>query len=311
MGNDGGSIPTRRELVKEAARAPTAQQIKETRAEQQTHNWRFDAVSEQPLREPVVSDARGRLYNKATILEFLVEGKWREEMAGTGIGGMGDVAEVRFSRGAEEGGEDRGWVCPVSGEKLGAGNGGVKAVYLVPCGHAFAASVIKAVQTGAGGKCLVCEKEYAGNDVVVVLPVAEADIARLELRVKRLREEGLSHSLKKVKSKGEKKRKHRETAEATANTESAKTTKSHKDDPDGHNVDGDHENSHNDSINSAATARVTAKVVAEQEQAKKRKVLQSGNVASLFSSSNPKGSSTFGKNNDYMTRGFTVPAGKR
>lgn len=67
-----------------------------------------------------------------------------------------DVVEVRFEVDAEatEEGRKKGagrevWVCPVTREVMGPG---VKAVYLVPCGHAFAGSVVK--EAGVDRTCL-------------------------------------------------------------------------------------------------------------------------------------------------------------
>jgi len=156
MGNDGGSIPTRRELVKEAARARTAAELKESQNEQQEYEWSHDPLTRKELSKPVVSDSSGRLYNKDSILEFLLpsEGdneREREEaekvLAGR-VKGLKDVVEVKFE--VEESEEKRAggggtgrtekWVCPVTGKELGPG---AKAVYLVPCGHAFAGSVVK------------------------------------------------------------------------------------------------------------------------------------------------------------------------
>ena len=108
MGNDGGSIPKRRELVKEAAKAPTAAQIKETRAESQEHAWNHCALSSKPLAAPVVSDCLGTLYNKDSVLEFLlaeegsaekVKGK---EVLGGRVKGLKDVVEVKFEVGEHE-----------------------------------------------------------------------------------------------------------------------------------------------------------------------------------------------------------------
>jgi len=105
------------------------------------------------------------LYNKDAILEFLL-------LAGDGTPGMSksdneevldgrvrslrDVVEVKFQT-AEDGGEEvkaRGspkaakWVCPITNKALGPG---VKAVYLVPCGHAFLEAAVKEVP---GEHCL-------------------------------------------------------------------------------------------------------------------------------------------------------------
>jgi hypothetical protein len=167
MGNDGGSIPKRNELVKEAAKALTTAQIKEAQNEQQEYAWSTDPLTRKPLSRPVVSDAAGYLYNKDSIIEFLLKeeddaekGEMRkvagvkESVFGDRVKGLKDVVEVKFE--VEEGGDGKNgngekWVCPITGTRLGPGS---KGVYLVPCGHAFAGSVVKEV---AGSACLtVC-----------------------------------------------------------------------------------------------------------------------------------------------------------
>jgi hypothetical protein len=169
MGNDGGSIPKRRELVKEAAKALTTAQIKEAQTEQQEYAWSTDPLTRKPLARPVVSDAAGILYNKDSIIEFLLKDDGDAEKAemkkiggvkdselgtfGDRVKGLKDVVEVKFEieekKQQQQGvGEtstnDMGekWKCPITGERLGVGS---KAVYIVPCGHAFAGSVIKEI----------------------------------------------------------------------------------------------------------------------------------------------------------------------
>jgi hypothetical protein len=181
MGNDGGSIPKRRELVKEAAKALTTTQAKEQLTEQQEYHWSTCPLSRKPLATPVVSDAAGTLYNKDSVIEFLLkeDGREKEEAGkvadvkqdgqfaelgcvGTRVKGLKDVVEVRFEVGAAEAKEGSGrkenWVCPITGRELGPG---AKAVYIVPCGHAFAGSVVKEV---AGSTCLqVCSTLSKGD----------------------------------------------------------------------------------------------------------------------------------------------------
>jgi len=163
MGNDGGSIPKRSELVKEAAKALTTAQIKEAQTEQQEYAWSTDPLTRKPLARPVVSDAAGVLYNKDSIIEFLLkddEDVEKTEMKKVGgvkdselgtfgdrVKGLKDVVEVKFEIEEKDGGEvqktlGEKWRCPITGERLGPGS---KAVYVVPCGHAFAGSVVKEV----------------------------------------------------------------------------------------------------------------------------------------------------------------------
>lgn len=152
MGNDGGSIPTRRELVKEGARDLTTTQVKEIQTEQQEHYWSTCALSHQPLSAPVVSDALGTLYNKDAMLARLLaasqedkaELEARKEPFKDRLRSLRDVVEVKFEIEAE----GKRWICPITGKALGPG---VKAVYLVPCGHAFAESVVREMP---GESCL-------------------------------------------------------------------------------------------------------------------------------------------------------------
>lgn len=283
MGNDGGSIPTRRELVKEAAKDKTTTQVKEVQHEQQEYYWTTDPISREPLTTPVVSDSSGKLYNKSTILEYLVEGA-RKEDADTitqgAIKSLKDVVEVKFeidTAATSSAARGEAWRCPITGDKLGPGS---KAAYLVPCGHAFSGSAIKEV---SGEKCLTCETEYASNDIIPILPTSATDIARLALRVKTLQEKGLAHSLKK-NSGGKKRKKDKEETEE-------KSKKKKKEESNG--------------INNSSAASIAAKVLKEQEMSKKRR-MDNENVKSLFSTRDQ--TKPIGKSADFMTRGFSVPS---
>ena len=173
MGNDGGSIPTRRELVKEAAKDPSTTQVKEIQNEKQEYYWAHCALSHQPLRPPIVSDSTGNLYNKDAVLEDLLisnksgqdENIGSKEQASGAIKNLRDVVEVQFR--VEED-EDHVTsksrpvriVCPVTNKRLGPG---VKAVYLVPCGHAFAESAVKEMP---GEQCLEVRLiHYTGDPI--------------------------------------------------------------------------------------------------------------------------------------------------
>lgn len=309
MGNDGGSIPTRRELVKEAARNPTATEIKESQHEQQEYYWTTDPISREPLSQPVVSDANGKLYNKATILEFLVEGARKEDaetITQGAVKSLKDVVEVKFEVDEEATKQANGsakhgmWNCPITGDKLGPGS---KAVYLVPCGHAFSGSAIKEV---SGEKCLTCDTEYASNDIIPILSVSSTDIARLSLRAKTLQEKGLSHSLKKASGSKKRKKKDEVAEEHTNGTKDLKTASQKADGArESPTVKDAAESDGSKRINNASTASLTAKVLQEQEQAKKRR-LENDNVRSLFSKRDP--SKPYEKNSDFMTRGFSMPS---
>ncbi|GME38797.1 hypothetical protein GTA08_BOTSDO05200 [Neofusicoccum parvum] len=254
MGNDGGSIPTRRELVKEAARNPTTSELKAAAVEQSTHAWSTDPLSNKPLARPVVSDALGRLYNKDALLEHLLPAADPDDATAAqrkadaeahvlrgAVRSLKDVVEVRFEVDADAKGED-----------------------------------------GAE-----CNEAYAENDVIPIVPTSEEDIARLQLRTKTLKEKGLTHSLKKAGGKKRKKNADGEEKAAEAKDGEKKAK-----------VDG---------IKNTATASLTAKVLAEQEERNKRRKMENNdNLKSLFAPKEKK--NPMGKNKDFFTRGFDIPA---
>ncbi|KAF2090320.1 DUF602-domain-containing protein [Saccharata proteae CBS 121410] len=304
MGNDGGSIPTRRELVKEAARNPTTAELKETQKEAEAHNWRIDPLSHKPLARPIVSDSLGRLFNKDSVLEFLLPSEESKEEAEKLLQGavrsLKDVVEIKFELEAEDGKNAEGetWVCPITNKTLGPGS---KAVYIVPCGHAFAGSVVKEVNED---KCLQCNESYAENDVIPIIPTSETDIARLQLRMQTLKEKGLTHSLKKAPGMG-KKRKKAAAGDAKKPVIKRNGSAASKEVP--HGSASGPTTPADGRIKNAATASLTAKVLAEQEERNKRRKMDTNeNLKSLFSSRDQ--SQPHGKSSDFMVRGYTIPA---
>ncbi|KAK8078845.1 hypothetical protein PG994_002652 [Apiospora phragmitis] len=289
MGNDGGSIPKRRELVKNAARLPSAAELKETLHESLTHAWTMCPLSSQPLdlnrKDMVVSDWRGILYNYESILQCLLPSDdaalpeaQEEAFRKIDIKGVKDVVKLRFTvRKDEKGREFR--ACPVSLKELGGA--GTKAVYIVPCGHVFAEAAMKELQTTEGnGKsssnseeakkereqqqhCPECSEPFEESNVIPILPTSDAELEKLRTRMEDLKSKGLAHNLKKDKSGGKKKRK----AEDAVNGEKENGTKKGK---------KEKETGIESRINNSMTASLTARVLAEQEEStKRRKIAES------------------------------------
>lgn len=155
------SIPTRRELVKSPTRRATHSQLRDSNAQTQEYHWSTCPLSKRPLASPIVSDSSGRLYNKDSILEWLLRGTEAfgdgEEVLEGRVKNLRDVVEVKFEVLEGEGGKREKWVCPVSRKELGPG---VRSVYLVPCGHAFSECAVKEVG-GSNDVCLqVCSSSF-------------------------------------------------------------------------------------------------------------------------------------------------------
>jgi hypothetical protein len=147
-----------------------------------------------------------------------------------------------------------------------------------------------------------CNEPYAENDVIPILPTLPTDIARLNLRVKTLREKGLTHSLKKAP--GSKKRKKGTDKETNGEANGAKGS-----DEDKRKLSDEDKakraQSATNGIKNASTASLTQKVMKEQEERnKRRKMAENDNVKSLFNKSDNK--PDLKKSADYMTRGFSI-----
>ena len=146
------------------------------------------------------------------------------------------------------------------------------------------------------------------DNVITILPTSSADKERLVSRVQKLKDQGLTHSLKKTSSSGKKRKKignpnTLDTQKAEQPTAVAKdlTTISNT-------QSGSGAVTPSGGIKNTATASLTAKVLAEEhEKSKRRKMGTNDNLKSLFSSDDraPK------KDGDFMTRGFSIPAGAR
>jgi hypothetical protein len=336
MGNDGGSIPTRRELVREAARNPSTAQLKETQRELQAHFWSTCPLSHKPLQRPIVSDCAGNLYNKDAILKFLLPGEdvvegisskadCEEILAGR-VKGLRDVVELKFevdterqensaAKGNGEG-KSEGWICPVTAKQLGPS---VKAVYIIPCGHVFSEEAVRQLKQD---KCLQCNEPYTEENIIPILPTKEDDKQRLIDRSKRLADQHLTHSLKKAS--GSKKRKNKSNSDAdvtpttaaesnaasressskatlSKNPQSASASRSNTSTPTPSAPNG---------IKNAATAMLTARVLEEENEKKKRRKLMgtNDNISSLFTKDSKD---TQFKNTDFMTRGYSLPATRK
>lgn len=251
MGNDGGSIPTRRELVKNAARLPTVSELKATAHEALVHSWQTDPVSGELLDlENVVADWRGRLYNYETILQGLTATKTDDDeskddttaeldevtngrdvsFAETGIHSIRDIVRLQgtpykspsTSTTASTTSTQK-WQCPVTLKALGPLG---KSVYVVPCGHVFSDAATITITTDK--LCPECSITVEPSNVITILPSEKAEVMKLRKRIEALKAEGLAHSLKKEKKdksdkkeKKEKKRKDESASEAESDEKPA------------------------------------------------------------------------------------------
>ncbi|KAI1388149.1 DUF602-domain-containing protein [Hypoxylon trugodes] len=274
MGNDGGSIPKRRELVREAARLPTTSELKATALESLTHAWTTCPLSDAPLDlSNTVSDWRGRLYNYESVLQCLIPSSetpipetQEAEFARTGIKSLKDVVKLKITTRKDENGREFA-ACPVSMKELGAAT---KGVYIVPCGHVFAEVAMKEI-SDTEKQCPECSEAFEQQHVIPILSTDEAEIEKLAKRIDDLKAAGLAHNLKKDKSAGKKKRKAEDARGNRIDGESQKEKSSNR-----ANKTKEDKKDISSRINNPMTASLTAKVLTEQKERTKRRKMVDG-----------------------------------
>lgn len=232
------------------------------------------------------------------------------------IKSLKDVVEVLFEEAGQLGDKER-WLCPVTSKELGPT---VKAVYLVPCGHAFSQEAIKEMKTD---QCIQCNQSYKPENIVTLFPATEDEKTILQRRIDHLSEKGFTHSLKKAPGSS-KKRKANKIAEEQEQPQKSDDT------PQGTSVDGSKPpqtsrsqtstpvpasrtttpKPSSNGIKNAATANLTARVLEEENERKKRQRLINGENENLKSLFTKKGDEKR-KNGDFMTRGYSIPANAR
>ncbi len=138
--------------------------------------------------------------------------------------------------------------------------------------------------------------------MITILPTLSAEKERLQQRAQKLREQGLTHSLKKAPGTAKKRKKDAQIVHATVSDvfeECTKPVVSHSDNT---------MKLGSGAIQNADTASLTAKVLAEEQaKNKRRKMGKNDNLKSLFSSKNGMDE----KHIDFMTRGYSIPAGAK
>lgn len=147
-------------------------------------------------------------------------------------------------------------------------------------------------------KILQCNEPYLPDNIIPILPFSSVDKDRLTSRVQNLKEQGLTHSLKKASGGGKKRKKNAASSEPMVSGGVQDNLKT--------KIQAQRASAApQDSIRNESTAALTAKVLAEEkDRVKKRKLDTNDNLKSLFSSKNGMAE----KHADFMTRGFSIPA---
>lgn len=174
MGCDGGTIPKRDELVKTKKKKEIGAKDCVTAA-----RWNYCHLSQLPLQKPIVTDRLGNLYNKESIIEYLLD-KTKFENGPDFIKTLKDVKELELQKNpnlskdvvaeAETSSLNKAqWICPITGLEI---NGMFKFYCIFSCGCVFSERAYKGVNN-LNLKCLKCDRPYEDNDLIILNPNEE------------------------------------------------------------------------------------------------------------------------------------------
>eukprot|EP01137_Pigoraptor_chileana_P025546 Opistho-2@7365 len=172
MGCDGGTIPTRGEVVKQKKKPETIDKDILMYAK-----WLYCALSTEELSTPIVACELGKLYNKEAVITFLLD---RSKFAEHGLVAAGHIRSLRdivtlnlttneSAAGSQVESADKymdrqasKYVCPISGLEM---NGRYKFCFLRSCGCVLSEKALREIPSTT---CHKCGKAYVEQDVVVI-----------------------------------------------------------------------------------------------------------------------------------------------
>ncbi|XP_074640571.1 replication termination factor 2-like [Tubulanus polymorphus] len=171
MGCDGGTIPTRDELVKTKKKPEKRDKDADLAA-----TWQMCALLQTPLERPIVACQLGRLYNKESVIEFLLEReKFDEEKSikFNHIKALKDVKQLNLTDNPAYTSEsltgdayaDRcmsKFICPVTGLEM---SGRFRFCYIWSCGCVVSERALKEVKSVI---CHKCGLPYEEDDVILL-----------------------------------------------------------------------------------------------------------------------------------------------
>jgi len=203
MGCDGGTIPTRDELVK-LKKKPEQKDSDGHRL----YRWQHCAITQQALTKPIVACEMGRLYNKAAVLELLLSRDRSSAPARTGhIEKLKDIVELHLTPNPAYDGKKTSvgdgmyvdrlvspWICPITGLEM---NGRFKFVFPWSSGRVVAERAIKMLQKDPAES-----DNFKEEDLIVLNPEEEElDLMNSKMICRRARIKAEKKAAKEEKKK--------------------------------------------------------------------------------------------------------------
>eukprot|EP00033_Pygsuia_biforma_P003195 GCRY01003505.1.p1 GENE.GCRY01003505.1~~GCRY01003505.1.p1 ORF type:complete len:287 (-),score=36.80 GCRY01003505.1:286-1146(-) len=182
MGNDGGSIPMRCEMVRTKEKKHYPNQVEAGRIK-----WSQCALTKEELRPPIVCCPLGHLFNKEAVIQHLLKKSLPKEF--DYIKSLKDLHTLNLTRNpvldqpmgdtvrADTGHPPALFACPITLRECGGLN---RFVALIPCGCVVSEKIMKEIPDDS--QCPHCCQSISSEDTIV-LNGNDQDISRLKQRL--------------------------------------------------------------------------------------------------------------------------------
>lgn len=152
MGNDGGSIPDRTSQIRVKKRKRRI-----NRAEIQKTKSNLCSMTKEQLRKPIVGDRLGQLYNKTSVIKYLLNKN--KQKGFEHIKSLKNVKELKCII------NDNGYIqCQISQEEFSGLN---KFFFLWTCGCVYSKTAMD--ELNIKNKCINCNEEFDSNKDLISL----------------------------------------------------------------------------------------------------------------------------------------------
>jgi hypothetical protein len=199
-GNDGGSIPTRGEMVKIKKHTKRSDSAISRRL-----RWITCAITRQPLVQPIVADALGNIFNKEALIKSLIEKTISPRY--NHIRSLKQIYDVNFTFnpkydpalpvhvGVEIEEFESPFECPITALPA---NGQHSFSLIIKCGHVFSDKGLQQIDL-QNAYCFVCQKPFSRGDILQLNPDEETQ-ERIRSRILQINKAAANAKFEEKKS---------------------------------------------------------------------------------------------------------------
>lgn len=145
MGNDGGSIPGRKDLVKEKGKEKKT----DNNSLVKKYNSRYCAMTKETLKKPIMGDKLGFLYNKEPMIRALIEKRLPRNFMH--ISSLKDLKNLNITLSNDE---ESKIICPITMLEFS----GLNSFYILwKCGCVLSKKAVEELEMSS--KCINCSSE--------------------------------------------------------------------------------------------------------------------------------------------------------